>query len=62
MRILVSEVRKNLITIVISDNKQIFGAAKILQLEEAEQAAKLMAAEAEAAKKSCRREDQKFPC
>jgi hypothetical protein len=52
MRILVSEVRKKFITIVISDNKRIFGAAKILQLEEAEQTAKLMAAEAEAAKKA----------
>ncbi|KAG2143021.1 hypothetical protein DEU56DRAFT_793022 [Suillus clintonianus] len=35
----------------IVNDKQYFGAAKILQLEEAEQAAKLAAAEAEAAKK-----------
>ncbi|KAG2123072.1 hypothetical protein DEU56DRAFT_830717 [Suillus clintonianus] len=35
----------------IVNDKQYFGAAKILQLEEAEQAAKLTAAEAEAAKK-----------
>ncbi|KAG1859538.1 hypothetical protein DFJ58DRAFT_726260 [Suillus subalutaceus] len=42
---------ENFLTMGIANNKQIFGAAKILQLEEVEHAAKLAVAEAKAARK-----------